>query len=57
MQLPHSPSFLRRAAGTAALYVISIPLIVIGMLLVLTIVAVDEVERRFAKPPTTQGQL
>jgi hypothetical protein len=32
-------------------------MIVFGMLLVLTIVRVDEVERRFAKPPTTQDRL
>jgi hypothetical protein len=50
------PSFLRRAIGTTALYVVGVPMIVLGMLLVLTIVAVDEVERRFTKPPTTQGQ-
>ena len=31
------------------MYVVGIPMLVIGMLLVLTIVAVDEVERRFEK--------
>jgi hypothetical protein len=47
MQLPHSPSFLRRAVGTAALYIISIPLIALGMLIVFSIVVYDTVERRF----------
>ena len=53
---PHSPHLLRRAVGTTALYVIGIPMIVLGMLLMLTLVAVDKVERRFTKPPP-QGQL
>ena len=57
MQEPGHPSVLRRAVGPAALYVVGVPMIVLGMLLVLTIVAVDEGERRFAKPPTTQGHL
>ena len=51
------PSFLRRAVGAAALYVVGIPMIALGMLLVFSIVAVDEVERRFTKPPTTQDRL
>jgi hypothetical protein len=46
---PISPSFLRRAIGTTALYVVGIPMIVIGMLLMLTLVAVDKVERRSEK--------
>jgi hypothetical protein len=54
---PHSPSFLRHAAGTTALYVVGIPMIVIGMLLVFSIVAYDKVERRFREPPPPQGQL
>jgi hypothetical protein len=54
---PHSPSFLRRAVGTTALYLIGIPMIALGMLLIFTIVAYDTVERRFTKPPPTQGQL
>ena len=49
------PSLLRRAVGTTALYVAGIPMIVIGMLLMLTLVAVDKVERRFEKP-SRQGQ-
>jgi hypothetical protein len=44
------PSFLRRAAGATALYVVGITMIVIGMLLMLTLVAVDKVERRFRNP-------
>ena len=47
---PHNPSFLRRAAGTTALWVVGIPMIVIGMLLVFSIVAYDTVERRFRRP-------
>ena len=46
---PISPSFLRCAIGTTALYVVGIPMIVIGMLLMLTLVAVDKVERQFEK--------
>ena len=42
------PSFLRRAK-TTALYVVGIPMIVIGMVLVFSIVAYDRVERRFRK--------
>ena len=50
MQALARPSFLRRAVGATALYVVGIPMIVIGMLLMLTLVAVDKVERRFRKP-------
>ena len=49
MEAPARPSFLRHAAGTTALYVVGIPMIVIGMLLMLTLVTVDKVERRFRK--------
>ena len=45
---------LGRTFGTAALYAIGIPMIVIGMLLVLLIAAYDTVERRFRK--TTERQ-
>ena len=41
---------LRRGIKTAALYVVGIPFIVFGMLLVLTIVAVDKIERRGGEP-------
>jgi hypothetical protein len=51
MRVPDRPSFLRRALGTTALYVVGIPMIVIGMLLVFSIVAYDTVRRRFRKPP------
>jgi hypothetical protein len=54
---PYRANPIRRAIGTTALYIVGIPFIVFGMLLVLTIVAVDEVERRFTKPQTTQGGL
>jgi hypothetical protein len=57
MEVPARPGFPWRAVGTTALYVVGIPMIVFGMLLVLTIVAADEAERRFAKPPTTQDRL
>ena len=40
----------------AALYLVRIPIIVIGLLLVLTIVAVDTVGSRLREPPR-QGQL
>ena len=53
---PAHPTLLRRAIGTTALYLVGIPFIVFGMLLMFTIV-VDEVERRFTKPQTTQGRL
>jgi hypothetical protein len=46
---PASPRFLRHAAGTIALYVVGIPMMVLGMLLMLTLVAIDKVERRFRK--------
>ena len=46
----HSTGFLRRALGTAALYLVGIPMIVLGMLLVFSIVAFDTVERRFRNP-------
>jgi ABC-type phosphate transport system permease subunit len=49
MQGPARPSFIRRALGTTVLYVVGIPMIVFGMLLVFTIVAVDTLERRFKK--------
>jgi hypothetical protein len=52
MRVTDRPSFLRRALGTTALYVVGIPMIVIGMLLVFSIVAYDTVRRRFRKPPT-----
>ena len=48
---PHSPRLLRRAAGTTALYIVGIPMIVLGMLLMLILVTVDKVERRSTKPP------
>jgi hypothetical protein len=44
------PICLRRAFGTAVLYVIGIPMIVIGMLLVISIVAYDTVGPRFKNP-------
>jgi ABC-type dipeptide/oligopeptide/nickel transport system permease component len=47
MQAPARPSFLRRAARTTALYVVGIPTIVLGMLLVFAIVAYDTVDKRF----------
>ena len=46
---PHRPSYLRRAVGATALYVIGIPMIVLGMLLVFSIVAYDTVGRWFRK--------
>jgi hypothetical protein len=52
MQIPSHPSFLRRAVGTTALYVIGVPMIVLGMLLMFSLVVYDTVERRFRK----QGQ-
>ena len=54
MQALARPSFLRHADGTTALYIVGIPMIVLGMLLMLTIVAVDTVERRFEEP-TKEG--
>ena len=46
---PHMSTFLRRALGTTAFYLVGLPMITIGMLLVLSMVAVDKVERRFRK--------
>jgi hypothetical protein len=46
MQTPSRPNLLRRAVGTIALYVVGIPMIVLGMLLVFSIVAYDTVGRR-----------
>ena len=48
----YPPSLLRRAVGSTALYLVGIPIIVLGMLLVFSIVAYDTVERRFRAPPT-----
>jgi ABC-type phosphate transport system permease subunit len=51
------PSFLRRAVGAISLCLVGIPMIVIGMLIVFSIVAVDTVERRFREPPApSQGK-
>ena len=44
---PRAPSFLRRTVGITWLHVIGIPMVVVGMLLMLPIVAYDTVERRF----------
>jgi hypothetical protein len=43
------PSFLRRGVGTTALYIVGIPMIVLGMLLVFSIVAYDTIDKRFRK--------
>ena len=43
------PSYLRRVLGTTALYVVGVPMIVIGMLLVFPIVAYDSVGLWFRK--------
>jgi hypothetical protein len=43
---PHSHGFLRRALGAIALCLVGVPMIVIGMLMVFSIVAVDTIERR-----------
>lgn len=45
-------SLLRRAVGATALYLVGIPMIVLGMLLVFSIVAYDTVERRFLEFPS-----
>ena len=50
MQTPSRPSLLRRPVGTAALYVVGIPMIVIGMLLVFSVVAYDTIGHRFKNP-------
>jgi hypothetical protein len=39
------------------LYLIGIPMIALGMLIVFSIVVVDTIGRRFRKPPAAQGQL
>jgi hypothetical protein len=53
-EVPRRPSFPRRTFGAMALYVVGIPMIAVGMLLALTIVAVDTVGSRF-REPTRQG--
>jgi hypothetical protein len=50
-------SLLRRAVGATALYLVGIPMIVLGMLLVFSIVAYDTVERGFREPRPTQDPL
>jgi hypothetical protein len=48
-EAPHSPSILRRALGATAMYVVGIPMIVIGLLFAFSIVAVDTVGRRYSR--------
>jgi multisubunit Na+/H+ antiporter MnhG subunit len=50
MQVSARPSFLNRAVGITTLYVVGIPMIVIGMLLVFSIVAYNTIGRWFRKP-------
>ena len=52
-----SPRFLRRSVGVTALNLVGMAMIVIGMLLVFSIVAVNSVGRQFGKSSAREGRV